>query len=184
MRSEFQYKDTPREERTDVSDGQTGAGHRALRASRLHVQQSRDRAAKKAEIDAGAAAALNELSTEDASAKELAGQAKGIAIFPNIVKGGLGVGGETGDGVLRVGGEPVGYYNTSGASIGLQAGDQSYSQVLMFLTDEALASFRDGSGWEAGVDGSVTVLKRARAASSTRPTSPIRSWATYSASRA
>jgi lipid-binding SYLF domain-containing protein len=113
-----------------------------------------DRAAKKAEINAGADAALNKLFAEDPAARTLADQAKGIAIFPNIVKGGLGVGAETGDGVLRTGGESVAYYNTSSASIGLQAGAQSYSQVLMFLTDEALAGFRDSAGWEAGVDGS------------------------------
>jgi lipid-binding SYLF domain-containing protein len=117
-----------------------------------------DMAAKRAEIDAGADAALDELFTEDAGARTLADQAKGVAIFPNIVKGGLGIGAETGDGVLRVGGESVGYYNTSSASVGLIAGGQSYSQVLMFLTDEALAGFRDGAGWEAGVDGSVAVL--------------------------
>ena len=118
-----------------------------------------DQAAKRAQIDAGADAALSELYAEDPAARTLADQAKGIAIFPNIVKGGLGVGAETGDGVLRVGGKPAAYYNTSSASIGLQAGAQSYSQVLMFLTDEALAGFRDGAGWEAGVDGSVAVLK-------------------------
>ncbi len=118
-----------------------------------------DRAAHKAEIDAGADAALSKLYAENPAAKELAGRAKGVAIFPNIVKGGLGVGGESGDGVLRVGGKPVAYYNTSGASLGLQAGIQSYSQVLMFLTEPALAAFRDSSGWEAGVDGSVAVLQ-------------------------
>jgi lipid-binding SYLF domain-containing protein len=117
-----------------------------------------DRAAKQAEIDAGADAALSELFAEDTAARNLADEAKAIVIFPEIVKGGLGVGAETGDGVLRVGGESVGYYNTSSASIGLQIGGQSYSQVLMFLTDEALAGFRDGAGWEAGVDGSVAVL--------------------------
>ncbi len=117
-----------------------------------------DQSARRAEIDSGADAALNRLLAEDPAAKDLAARAKGIAIFPNIVKAGLGVGGETGDGVLRVGGKSVGYYNTSGASIGLQIGAQSYSQVLMFLTDDALAHFRDSSGWQAGVDGSVTVL--------------------------
>jgi lipid-binding SYLF domain-containing protein len=118
-----------------------------------------DPAAQRAKIDAGADAALSELYAEDPAARTLADRAKGIAIFPDIVKGGLGVGAETGDGVLQVGGQPVGYYNTTSASIGLQAGAQSYSQVLMFLTDEALAGFRDGAGWEAGVDGSVAVLE-------------------------
>jgi lipid-binding SYLF domain-containing protein len=118
-----------------------------------------DQAAQRAEIDSGADAALNQLYAEDPAVRTLADRAKGIAIFPNIVKAGFGVGGETGDGVLRAGGESVAYYNTSGASIGLQIGAQSYSQVLMFLTDDALARFRDSAGWEAGVDGSVAVLK-------------------------
>jgi lipid-binding SYLF domain-containing protein len=117
-----------------------------------------DQSAKRAKIDARADAALAQLLAEDPAAKTLADKAKGIAIFPDILKGGFGVGAETGDGVLRVGGESVAYYNTSSASIGLQIGGQSYSQVLMFLTDEALAKFRDSSGWEAGVDGSVAVL--------------------------
>jgi lipid-binding SYLF domain-containing protein len=117
-----------------------------------------DRAARKATIDAGAEASLNELYAENPGARTLAEEAKGIAIFPEIVKGGFGVGAESGDGVLRVGGENVGYYNTSSASIGLQIGAQSYSQVLMFLTDDALARFRDAAGWEAGVDGSVAVI--------------------------
>lgn len=121
--------------------------------------KSADPTAQRAEINSGADAALNRLLAEDPAAKALAGKAKGMAIFPNIVKAGLGVGGETGDGVLRAGGKNVGYYNTSGASIGLQIGAQSYSQVLMFLTDDALASFRDSAGWEAGVDGSVAVLQ-------------------------
>ncbi len=118
-----------------------------------------DQAARRTEINAGADAALNRLLAEEPAAKNLAAKAKGIAIFPNIVKAGFGVGGESGDGVLRVGGQNVAYYNTSGASIGLQIGAQSYSQVLMFLTDDALARFRDSSGWQAGVDGSVAVLQ-------------------------
>jgi lipid-binding SYLF domain-containing protein len=118
-----------------------------------------DKDAKRAEINSGADVALNQLLAEDPAAKDLAARAKGIAIFPNIVKAGLGVGGETGDGVLRAGGKNLGYYNTSGASIGLQIGAQSYSQVLIFLTEDALQRFRDSSGWEAGVDGSVAVLK-------------------------
>jgi lipid-binding SYLF domain-containing protein len=118
-----------------------------------------DPAAQRAEINSEADAALNRLMAENPAAKDLAGRAKGIAIFPNIVKAGLGVGGETGDGVLRAGGKNLGYYNTSGASVGLQIGAQSYSQVLMFLTDDALAHFRDSAGWEAGVDGSVAVLQ-------------------------
>ena len=50
-------------------------------------------------------------------------------------------------------------YRAGSRAIGLQIGAQSYSEVLMFLTDDALARFRDSAGWQAGVDGSVAVLK-------------------------
>jgi lipid-binding SYLF domain-containing protein len=121
---------------------------------------SSDKSAKRAEINNAADAAWSELLAGNPAAKELSNDAKGVAIFPDIIKGGLIVGGETGDGVLRVGGETDAYYNVSSASIGIQIGGQSYSQVLMFLTDEALANFRGSSGWEAGVDGTVAVIDK------------------------
>lgn len=116
-------------------------------------------AAQRAEIDSKATAALNRLYAEDPSAKEFGQDAKGILIFPEVIKGGvIGFTGEGGAGVLRVDGQTVDYYNMTGGGIGLALGIQTYSQVLMFTTDEALANFRDSAGWEAGVDGSVALL--------------------------
>ncbi len=114
--------------------------------------------ARRTELDAKADAALARLYAENPGAETLGSGASGILIFPNIIKAGLGVGAETGDGVLRVGDEAVGYYNTSAVSVGLQAGGQSYSQVLMFLDDAALQKFRNSAGFEVGVDGSIAVL--------------------------
>ncbi len=116
-------------------------------------------AARRIEIDARADGALETLFAQDPGARELAKRAAGILIIPKIVKAGLVVGGQSGDGVLRVGGKPVAYYNMSSASIGLQAGVQTYSQVLMFLHKPALEKFMTSDGWEAGVDGSVAVLR-------------------------
>jgi lipid-binding SYLF domain-containing protein len=118
-----------------------------------------DMAVERAAIDAGADEALAELYRDVPRAQPLGADAAGILIFPNVVKAGLvGVTGETGDGVLRVGGESVAYYDTTAAGIGLALGAQAYSKVLMFMTEEALSDFRECSGWEAGVDGSVAVL--------------------------
>jgi lipid-binding SYLF domain-containing protein len=117
------------------------------------------RAASPAEIDAEADAALVRFYEEVPAAKDLAKKAKGILIFPNVVKAGLGVGGEYGEGALRAGGKSVGYYNIAAASIGLQIGVQSRVEVLMFMTQEALDRFRASDGWEVGVDGSVAVVK-------------------------
>lgn len=76
-----------------------------------------------------------------------------------MVKSGFGVGGEDGEGALRIGGRSVGYYNTAAGSIGLQIGVQARAEVLMFMTQEALDQFQSSDGWEVGVDGSVTVVK-------------------------
>jgi lipid-binding SYLF domain-containing protein len=116
-------------------------------------------AATAVEINAEVDAALVRFYEEVPAAKELAKKAKGILIFPKVVKAGFGVGGEYGEGALRVGGKSVAYYNTAAASIGLQIGVQSRAEVLMFMTQEALDRFRASDGWEVGVDGSVTVVK-------------------------
>jgi lipid-binding SYLF domain-containing protein len=90
---------------------------------------------------------------------EFLGKAKGVLVFPSIVKAGLVVGGEYGEGALRIGGKSVQYYSIASASFGFQLGAQEYAIVMVFLTDEALKAFRESKGWEAGVDGSVAIAK-------------------------
>lgn len=85
-------------------------------------------------------------------------QAAGYVVFPRVIKVGIGVGAETGEGALRVGGKTVDYYRTTAGSIGLQLGAQAKSIVIAFLTPEALAKFRGSSGWKVGVDGSVALI--------------------------
>jgi len=85
-------------------------------------------------------------------------QAAGYLVFPRVIKGGVGVGAETGEGVLRVGGSTVAYYRTTSGSIGLQLGVQAKSIVIAFLTREALDKFRNSNGWKVGVDGSVALI--------------------------
>ncbi|MCK9505404.1 MAG: YSC84-related protein [Porticoccaceae bacterium] len=114
-------------------------------------------AATKDEIDAYAGEALAEFYKQSPAGKDLAQRAKGILIFPRVVKAGFGVGGEYGEGKLIVGGQTAGYYSTAAASIGLQIGAQRKSQLILFMTDSALESFRNTDGWEVGVDGSVAV---------------------------
>ncbi|MDH3531636.1 MAG: YSC84-related protein [Gammaproteobacteria bacterium] len=85
-------------------------------------------------------------------------QAAGYLVFPRVIKVGIGVGAETGEGALRVGGKTVDYYRTTSGSFGLQLGAQAKSMVIAFLTPEALAKFRNSSGWKVGVDGSVALI--------------------------
>jgi lipid-binding SYLF domain-containing protein len=80
-------------------------------------------------------------------------------VFPDVIKAGFGIGGEYGEGALRINGKTVDYYNTAAASIGLQIGAQSKTVILMFLDFKALNDFRNSDGWEVGVDGSVAVVE-------------------------
>jgi lipid-binding SYLF domain-containing protein len=116
-------------------------------------------AASAVEIDAEVDAALVRFYEEVPAAADLAKKAKGILIFPKVLKAGFGVGGEYGEGALRVGGKSVAYYNTAAASIGLQIGVQARAEILMFMTQEALERFQSSDGWEVGVDGSVALVK-------------------------
>jgi len=116
-------------------------------------------AASKAELDARVQGALDELYERSPQARELARQAAGVLVFPRVVKAGFGVGGEFGEGSLLVDGQSVQYYRVASASVGFQIGGQARTQVLMFMTEPALADFRDNDGWEAGVDGSVALAE-------------------------
>jgi lipid-binding SYLF domain-containing protein len=90
--------------------------------------------------------------------KEFLNAAKGVLVIPNIVKAGLGVGGEYGEGALRIGGNTVDYYSLAAGSVGFQIGAQKTNLILVFMQDEALKNFRASSGWKAGVDGSVAFI--------------------------
>ncbi len=85
-------------------------------------------------------------------------QAAGYLVFPRVIKVGIGIGGETGEGVLRVGGQTTAYYRTTAGSFGFQLGAQAKSIVIAFMTREALDKFRNASGWKVGVDGSVALI--------------------------
>lgn len=115
-------------------------------------------AASAAEIDRDASAALSDLYKHYPAAKALAKDAKAILVFPKIFKAGLMVGGETGDGVLRVKDKPVGYYNTSGVSYGLQVGAQTFGYAMFLMTDSAVKSLDKAQGLEVGVGPSVVVM--------------------------
>ena len=111
-----------------------------------------------AEIDRGVDSALEKLYASSPAAKELSKVAKGILVFPDVVKGGLIVGGQYGVGALREGGKTVGYYNTVAVSYGLQAGVQKFGYALFFISEDALAYLRKSAGWEIGVGPKVVVV--------------------------
>ncbi len=115
-------------------------------------------AASAASIDADANVTLERFYKEVSSGKELVKSAKGVLIFPSVLKAGIGLGGEYGEGALKIKGKTVDYYSTAAASIGFQFGAQKKSIVVIFMQREALNKFRASSGWKAGVDASIAVV--------------------------
>ncbi len=122
------------------------------------AQADRAEAASAEEIDAKVDIALNSLLADSPTAQAISEKALAVLVFPDIVKAGFGIGGQFGEGALRRDGVTVGYYNIASASFGFQAGAQSYSQALYFMTEEALAALAKIRGFELGADASVAVV--------------------------
>jgi lipid-binding SYLF domain-containing protein len=114
---------------------------------------------KRHTIDAGVDSTLARLYGAAKGSRELVSKAHGVLTFPSVIDAGFVVGGQYGEGSLRVGGRTVGYYSMVTGSIGWQIGAQSRAIVFLFMTDESLDRFRSTDGWSAGGDASVAVLK-------------------------
>lgn len=123
------------------------------------VETPADKEAKRREINAAVDGALTRLVQQVPDSKMLAARSRGILVFPNVIAGGFVVGGEYGDGALRVQGRTAGYYRTVAGTLGFQIGGQSKAIVMMFMTPESLEKFRNSEGWSAGADASVAVVK-------------------------
>jgi len=110
------------------------------------------------EIDRDVNNALDKLYQTTPAALKVAAVAKGILVFPSIIKGGFIVGGQYGEGALRVDGKTTGYYSSVAASYGLQAGAQTFGYALFFLSKADLEYLNNSSGWEVGVGPTIVVV--------------------------
>ena len=128
------------------------------------------RAQKAAELDRKVNEAQAKLFASSPAAKNLSTSAKGILIFPSVKKAGFVVGGQRGEGALRVRGKTNGYYRTTAASFGLQAGGQKFGYAMFFMTDGALEYLKNSKGWEVGVGPSVVIVDEGAARSLTTTT--------------
>jgi lipid-binding SYLF domain-containing protein len=127
-------------------------------------------AASAAELNRDAQKALNALYAKNPGAKTISKDAVAILVFPSVIKAGLGIGGQYGEGVLYRGGKAVAYYNTAGASVGLQAGGQKYGYAMFFLSEDNLKYLDRSEGFEVGVGPSVVVADQGLAMSTTTTT--------------
>jgi lipid-binding SYLF domain-containing protein len=124
----------------------------------MALRGSPAQAASAAELTQKSRAALNHLYSVNAKAHELGQHAKAVLVFPEIVKAGFIVGAQRGDGVLFAHGRVAGFYNTTAASYGLQAGVQKFGYAMFFMDNNALGYLRRSGGWELGSAPSVVVV--------------------------
>ena len=103
-------------------------------------------------IDARVDVTLDHLYSRYPGTRDLADKSTGMLIMPVVTEAGFVLGGGYGRGALRVGGATVDYYSATKGSVGFQIGAQQFAHVLFFMTEDALARFRRGSGWVAGGD--------------------------------
>jgi len=116
-------------------------------------------------------AALRSLYAQNPAARALGRKAKGVLVFPSIVKAGLMVGAQAGNGaMIRDTGVISGFYQTTAASYGLQAGIQEFGFALFLMDDEAFRSLHRSGGWDIGSSPSLVVVDRGMAASLTTTT--------------
>ena len=114
--------------------------------------------------------ALAKLYETTPAAKTLGKKAKAVLVFPSILKAGLIVGAQGGNGTLFVDGKTVAFYNISAASYGLQAGVQEFGYAMFLMTDAAREYIDKTGGWEIGVGPNIVVLDEGAAKSLTTTT--------------
>jgi lipid-binding SYLF domain-containing protein len=131
------------------------------------ITPNQSAAATAAEINRDVKIALEKLYAKSSSTKTLGEKAKGILVFPGIIKGGFMVGGQFGEGGLLKGGKTAAYYNTISASYGLQIGVQKYGYALFFMSDSAMSWLDKSDGWELGTGPSIVVVDTGAASSAT-----------------
>jgi len=110
------------------------------------------------EIDAAIESAINRFTNEIQGAQTYLDGARGILVIPKMIKAGLVLGLEYGEGALVVDNIKVQYYRAFSGSLGLQLGIGSKDLIILFYDDEAMDDFLYSSGWQVGVDGSVALL--------------------------
>lgn len=119
------------------------------------------------EIDQSVRVALSNLYSHNEAASALGAKAQAVLVFPDIRKGAFILGAQYGYGALRRGRKTIGYYRTSAASYGFQAGVKKFGYALFFMTPSALSYLEKSAGWAIGTGPSVVVVDQGMARSLT-----------------
>jgi len=116
----------------------------------------------KSALDAGVQDTLKQFNLIDSQHRDLEDRAAGMLVFPQVTKGGIGLASEYGEGALQVHGATVDYYRIASASVGLTAGMATHSEIILFMTRDALDKFTKSKGWSIGADTGIVVMTKGR----------------------
>ncbi len=134
--------------------------------------EPRQQAQERHAVSTDSQGALQHFEAQDPSLQALIDSSVGYATFPDVGKGGLVVGGAYGRGqVFDNKGVLIGYASISQATVGAQIGAQTYSELLVFNTQEALDDFKQ-SRFSFSANASAVAIK-AGAAGSAKPSNGV-----------
>jgi lipid-binding SYLF domain-containing protein len=108
--------------------------------------------------------ALEQMEAADPTLRHVVETSYAIAVFPEVGKAAVGIGGGGGKGVVYRNGEVIGYAMLNEGSVGLQAGGGTFAELVAFETPEAYQTFQKGN-LTLGADASATIIKAGAAAS-------------------
>ncbi len=135
------------------------------------ITQTNGATSSASQISRDSRAALKSLYAQNSAARALGKKAKGVLVFPSVVKGGLIIGAQAGNGaMIRDTGEISGFYQTAAASYGLQAGVQEFGYAIFLMDDSAFRNINSSGGWEVGSSPSLVVVDKGMATSLTTTT--------------
>ncbi len=109
------------------------------------------------ELQLSVAKAILDLKNKDPGMKKFFDGAAGYAVFPSVGKGGIGIGGAHGKGIVIVDNKAVGRTSLSQVTVGFQLGGQVYAQFIFFKDATALGHFQRGN-WEMGAQASAVAV--------------------------
>jgi lipid-binding SYLF domain-containing protein len=113
--------------------------------------------AKRDALRSEAEATVKSMVARDPGIQAAIEQAAGYAVFPSIGQGGLIVGGAYGRGVLYEGGRMTGYVELNQGSVGAQLGGQTFAELILFETPDAVARLRAGN-FDLGAEAQAVAL--------------------------
>jgi lipid-binding SYLF domain-containing protein len=109
------------------------------------------------DLDAKAQPALAAFLEKDSGIQSYIDKAAGYVVIPTVGKGGLGIGGARGKGLLYEGGKPTAVVTMTQLTIGFQAGGQAYSEFIFFEDKTSLDHFKLGN-YELGAQASAVAI--------------------------